>query len=498
MGVAARFGEWVATVVRTLAIALVVLVGAIVELGGLLRRLVMRDRAARAAHRARLQGRLLRWGFARLGATFVKVGQVMSSRPDLFAPGIIDALRALQDRVPAFASARAQAIVAAAVGAPAATAFRSFDAEAVAAGSIAQVHRAVLLDGQAVAVKVVRPGVRDRIRRDARILRGLAGLAELASTRARAADAVGHVEALCAGILAQTDLRREADNYARFRREFAGTPGLAFPAVHPALSSADVLVMDFVVGVRLDEAPAAQVKPVARVLRDAFFAMCFEHGHVHADLHPGNMLVRPGGELVIIDVGLVTPLAEAVVDLVVDFARCVVIGDALDLVAHLKAHHKSVGATDWAAVAVDARGFIEALRRRSLGEIEVSVVVTRLFDLARRHKIRPLAELSLVLLGMVTIEGIAKRLDPGAHIISQIAGYLGPRVASGRKIATGSRQFPPVAEVGGDGEDHDHDHVHVSDHDHVGVPVHERDHDHGCDHDHAGDHGALRDRDRGP
>jgi ubiquinone biosynthesis protein len=440
MKVVACVGETIASVARAVAIMSIAALCVVAYLGGTLHGLTIRDRTARDQHRARRRGRLLRWSFARLGATFVKIGQVASSRPDLFSAGVIAELRTLQDHVPPFSYRRVRAIIARELEAPIEARFREFDRAPVAAGGIAQVHRAVLRDGDEVAVKVLRPGVRERVRRDARLLLWLAHVVHALSSRARAADVIGHTRSLIAGIVAQTELRYEADNYKRFRREFAGSRAVAFPRVHARHSTRDVLVMEFVHGVTLDRIRPEQVPQVTRALREAFFAMCFDHGFVHADLHPGNVLVRDDGVVVLVDVGLVKYLSASAIEQIVDFARCMAIGDARDLVAHLHKHHRCLATTDWDAVAADATALVADLRRRSIAEIEVGAVVGHLFALARKHRIRPMPELSLVLLGLVTIEGLAKR-DPAANMMTEIARFLGPCIAHERSLAHGSREW---------------------------------------------------------
>lgn len=437
-------GRTLATVARGFAIMSIALLCVLVYSAGAVRRLTIRDRQIRAQHRARSRGRLLRWSFTQLGATFIKIGQVASSRPDLFGAGVIDELRLLQDRVPPFAYRHVRRIVERELGAPIEARFRELDCEPVAAGGIAQVHHAILLDGQEVAVKVLRPAIRSRARRDAVLLLWLAHVAHAISARARAADLIGHTRSLIAGIIAQTDLRYEGRNYRRFRREFAGSTAVAFPRVHAELSTRDVLVMEFIHGVTIDRIRPDQTPHVTRALRDAFFAMCFDHGLVHADLHPGNVLVRDDGVVVLLDAGLVKHLPDRVIDQVVDFARCMVTGDAHDLVAHLQTHHRYLSGVDWAAVASDATAFIAELRGRSIATIEVSAVVSTLFALARKHHIRPMPQLSLVLLGMVTIEGIAKRLDPAANTMTEIARFLGSRIGGKRRLARGSREWRPT------------------------------------------------------
>lgn len=428
-------------VICTVAVCCVVVYGA-----GSLRRLAIRDPVQRREARARQRGVLLRWAFTRLGATFVKIGQVMSSRADLLAPEVIAELRELQDHVPSFPFARARSIVERELGAPLAVRFQVFEPVPIAAGSIAQVHRAVLATGEEVAVKIVRPGVHARVRRDARILLCLAHAAHAVSARARASDVIGHTRTIITGILAQLDLRREADNYDRFRQDFVSTNGIAFPRIHREASTSRVLTMELVRGVHLEAVPALQVPRVTQVLRHAFFAMCFEHGMVHADLHPGNVLVRDCGTVVVLDVGLVKELSPTTVAEIVDFARCLVIGTGADLVRHLQQHHHYLETTNWGAVSEDATTFMVWLRSRCVADLEISTVVSQLFALARKHRIHPMPELGLVLLGMVTIEGIAKRLDPTANMMAAVAAYFGQRAARGR-MARGSLQWMPVSEL---------------------------------------------------
>lgn len=440
MGAIAKTGAVIAALARGLVIAVVALLCGAAYGAGTLRRLFL-PRDARACHRARQRGRLLRWSFELLGASFIKAGQLISSRPDLFSPEVSDALRSLQDHVHGFSFRKVRVVIERGLGKRLESVFARFDHEPVAAGSVAQVHRAVLHDGAEVAVKVLRPGVRSQVRRDGALLLAFARISHWVSARARSADARGHARSLVAGILAQTDLRIEAKNYEQFRDNFADTPGLAFPLVHHELSTRDILTMELINGTTLDRTPRVHLPSVTRVMRSSFLAMCFEHGLVHSDLHPGNVLVRNDGVLVMLDVGLVKQMSASTVDTLTGFARCLVMGSPADVVAHLKEHHESSPETDWSAVEADVHVFVSKIRAQSIGEIETSVLASDLFALARKHRIRPIAELSLVLLGMITIEGIAKQLDAGTNMLQEVAAFLGP--AGHRRLARGSGDWGP-------------------------------------------------------
>ncbi len=433
----------VASLARAALIWAVALVCVMIYTVGSLRRLAIRDPDARWLHRERQRGRLMRWSFGRLGASFVKIGQVMSSRADVLAPPIIDELRQLQDHVQPFAFRHVRAILERELGAPLTAIVREIDTCPLAAGGIAQVHRCVLQSGEEAAIKVLRPGIVARVRRDARLMLWLAHVLHAISPRARAADVIGHTRSLIAGIVVQTDLRREAENYELFRRCFARSDGIAFPRVFAEHSTRTVLVMEMIHGVHLEHVRSEHVARVTRVLRDAFFAMCFEHGIVHADLHPGNILVRDDGTVVVLDVGLVKYLEPSAIALLVELSRCLVFGSSRDLVAHLRTHHRHAPTTNWDAVAADVDQFMTALRRSSVAELEVSAVVSRLFSLARKHRIHPLPELTLVLLGLVTIDGIAKRLEPGANMMGEVTRYLAPRFAPG-PLAHGTAEWVPA------------------------------------------------------
>jgi ubiquinone biosynthesis protein len=374
---------------------------------------------------ARIRGRLLRWAMTALGATFIKLGQVMSTRPDLLEQEMIDELRTLQDHLPAFSFRRARKIIEQELGKPIDELFVELDRKPVAAASVAQVHRGKLADGSEVAVKVLRPNIRRVVERDAIILRLFARLMALSKTM-RQNDPVGHLAHFIEGIKEQTDLRQEARNYELFEKNFRDVEGVHFPKVYPELSRERVLTMEFMRGTKVDELPKGAHPEVGNLTRNAFLKMCFEDGFVHSDLHPGNMLITEESELVIFDVGLVKHLDKLLLDMFIDFSKCVSMGTAQDFTNHFKTFHTYMDNADWVQIEADSAAFVDKYRERNVAELEMGEFINETFALARKHNIRPVPELTLVLVGIVTAEGISKMLNPHVNTFAEMAQFLLP------------------------------------------------------------------------
>jgi ubiquinone biosynthesis protein len=377
----------------------------------------------------RLQGRTLRRAMETLGACFIKLGQVMSTRPDRLDPEIIAELRHLQDKLPAFDFAIVRSIVERGLGKKIEDVFAEFDEKPVAAASVAQVHRAVLKDGREVAVKVLRPGVRDQIHRDGTFLVLSARLSAMHPV-IRLSDPVGFMTDFAEGLERQADLGIEAQNYERFRQNFADDPRIAFPAVYHELSSKNVLVMEFIRGVKVDALPPGDHTELVRALREASMRMSLKDGFVHADMHPGNMMRRADGVLVLFDVGLAKEIAPDTKEQFVDICRCIAVGGPDDFVQHLQKYHVYMGNVDWEQIRKELHDFSNKYRNKTMGKMDFAGMVNDMMAITRKHHVRPMSDLSLVVVGTITSQGIGKMLAPDYDAIAEMAKYIVPLLAA--------------------------------------------------------------------
>ncbi|MCC7541215.1 MAG: AarF/ABC1/UbiB kinase family protein [Deltaproteobacteria bacterium] len=377
---------------------------------------------------ARLRGRTLRAAMERLGATFIKLGQVLSTRPDLVDAEVIAELRHLQDGLPAFPFVEVCRTLRAELG-HAAVRVAEIEARPLAAASVAQVHRARLTDGSEVAIKVLRPDVREKVRRDAEILLGAARILSVFPA-ARHSDLEGHLAHFVKGILDQTDLRIEAEHYDRFRTNFAAFDGVIFPHVHRELSATRVLTMELLRGTKVDELPPGDHSLLSLRLRRVVLKMLFEDGFVHADLHPGNFLITDDGSVAIFDVGLSKGLSEDVLVQYIDWNRCLVMGTTEDYVRHLRAYYiRADENVDWDALTRDVDAFTTSFRGKSMKELETADIAQSAFAIGRKYGLRPVSEMALIIVAMVTAEGVGKMLSPEVDTMSEIREYLIPILA---------------------------------------------------------------------
>jgi ubiquinone biosynthesis protein len=269
---------------------------------------VHRSRARTPEGQAAL-GRSLRAAFERAGGVYVKLGQLLSTRPDLVPAPVAAELRRLQSAVAPVPPGAVRDLVARELGAPPDRMFRAFDDEPVAAASVAQVHKAILRDGRRVAVKVQRPEVAGRVRRDVAILIRLAERLERRTRWGADQRLADTMRGFADSLVGELDFTAEAGNLVALRRAVAGHDGVIVPAPVRTLTRRRVLVMDWIDGRPLAEAaaslPAGERARLARALLGSFLDQILGTGTVHVDPHPGNVHLTDAGEVALLDAGAI-------------------------------------------------------------------------------------------------------------------------------------------------------------------------------------------------
>jgi ubiquinone biosynthesis protein len=406
------------------------------------------------------RGERIRLALEELGPIFVKFGQALSTRRDLLPPDIADELEKLQDRVPPFPGGEARAIVERAYGRPVTEVFEQFDESPLAAASIAQVHVAKLRTGEDVVVKVIRPGVRERIERDIEVMYVFARLARDYAREGHRLRPVEVVREYEKTIFDELDLMREAANAAQLKRNFAGNDLLHVPAVYWDYCRPEAMVMERIRGViisDLDELRrrGANIQRLAENGVTIFFTQVLRHNFFHADMHPGNIFVQledpEHPKYCAVDFGIMGTLT----------AR-----DQHYLAENFLAFFER----DWRRVAqlhVDSgwvpadtrideletavRTVCEPIFNKPLSEISFGQVLMRLFEVARRFQMTVQPQLILLQKTLLQIEGLGRQLYPDLDLWKTAQPILRDWASdrlSGRNLATElRRQLPDLSEA---------------------------------------------------
>ncbi|MCM0609236.1 MAG: ubiquinone biosynthesis regulatory protein kinase UbiB [Ideonella sp. WA131b] len=381
----------------------------------------------------RPRGERLRQGLERLGPIFVKFGQVLSTRRDLIPLDVADELAKLQDRVPPFPAAQSKALVEKAFGRPIGDVFARFDAEPVASASIAQVHFAELKDGREVAVKVLRPGMREVIDQDLALLHTIAAWVERLSADGRRLKPREVVAEFDGYLHDELDLVREAANATQLRRNMDGLGLVLIPEMVWELCTEGVIVMQRMKGVpisqieRLREA-GVDLKKLSRDGVTIFFTQVFRDGYFHADMHPGNIMVSldPAtfGRYIALDFGIIGTLTETdkeylAYNFIAFFRRDYKRVAELHIESGWVPPGTRVGALEGAIRAVCEPQFDRPLKDISLGQ-----VLLRLFQTSRRFNVEIQPQLVLLQKTLLNIEGLGRQLDPELDLWTTAKPFL--------------------------------------------------------------------------
>lgn len=364
-----------------------------------------------------------------LGPTFVKLGQILSTRPDIVPAAFVKEFEKLQDRVPSFSFEELRSQIELELGNSIENLFESIEPEALAAASIAQVHRARLKTGQQVVVKVRRPGVVDLIESDISALMSLASLAERHISGSEIYDPVGVVREFARTIRREMDFSREGHTIEKFRDNFKTTPWMYFPAVHWSHSNRGVLTLEYIDGIKVSDLPALDAARLNRTLiaqrgADVFLEMVLTHGFFHGDLHPGNVFILPDNVICLLDYGIVGRIDEATSAFLSDILLAIVERD-MDQVISLLLFAGDISDTlDIRALKRDLTHFIDGYYEIPLSEIEVGRMLLEFIEIITMYSIRIQPDLMLLAKSLVIVEGMGRSLNPGFDMVAHIRPFM--------------------------------------------------------------------------
>ena len=370
----------------------------------------------------------IRRALEELGPTFVKLGQVLATRVDMFPPHWIDEFEKLHSQVPAVPYELLHPDLVAAIKGEPGEVFAEFDPVPLAAASIAQVHRATLKDGTRVVVKMRRPGIESMIQADLRIMDHAARLLESEVPDSRRYDPVQVVSQFRRSLNRELDLVKEARNIDQFARHFADDPLVQIPRVYWEFSNERVNVQEEIIGmagVAPDKLRAQGLDPKLLAARgaDAVLRMVLEHGYFHADPHPGNVLFLPDNRIGMIYFGMVGMLTNARRNQIVDLLHALTRKDEQALLqVLLDWSGDTVGDED--RLAYDVAELMQSYDDLQLKDVKIGGLLNDITAVMRDNNLFLPADLTLLFKTLITLEGLGQQLDPGFHMIDHVTPFV--------------------------------------------------------------------------
>jgi ubiquinone biosynthesis protein len=369
----------------------------------------------------------LRMAMADLGTTFIKLGQVLGTRPDLVGPDVARELSHLQSGTPADPPEIAVAIVEKELARPIGECFLEFDRQAFASASIGQVHRAKLLNGRSVVVKVQHSGIEGTIHRDLNILANLASLAEKQQDLKRY-QPVAVVREFRQTLMQELDFRRETRNLQQFRRNFAPDHTVTFPKPYPELSFGRVLTMQMLTGTSVGDMEKLRHRHIdcealARQGAGVFVQMIFRDGFYHADPHPGNILVLAKGRVGILDGGMVGRIDDDLRERIVEILLAAADRDAprlADLIAEIC---KAPADLDRAELSADLMEVFAQYGAQAVGKFDVGGALTAVTRIVHEYNLIMPSRISMLIKCLIVLEGTAKGLNANFNLTELLAPY---------------------------------------------------------------------------
>jgi ubiquinone biosynthesis protein len=380
----------------------------------------LKDRQGGALARHTPEKRI-RLALTELGPTFIKLGQLMSTRPDVVGPTLADELKQLQADVPADPPDLVRDTIETELGQPIEDLFAEFDELPIASASIGQVHAARLKSGEKVVVKVQHVGIEETVREDLDVLTGLAMLAErvpeLATYRPTATLAeMGRV------LRRELDFGREERNLQQFYAQYADNLTVRIPQPFTEYCTSRVLTMERIDGIKLKEkerllAEGFDLEEVARRGAKLYLEMIFEKGFYHADPHPGNLVLLPGNRIGLMDFGMVGRIEERLRENIEEMLLAIVGRDVPMLTSLIKHVGEAPPELDERALAVDVADFTGDYANQSLDRFDLSGALSDMTAIIHRHRIKLPPQAAMLLKTLITLEGTGKILSPGFSLM---------------------------------------------------------------------------------
>jgi predicted unusual protein kinase regulating ubiquinone biosynthesis (AarF/ABC1/UbiB family) len=400
------------------------LLGRAVRIGRVMAKYGLRERRGDGDLRARAHS--LRTALEELGPTFAKLGQILSTRPDLLPPEFIDELSTLQDQVPPLTEAEVVSVMEEELGVPWEDVFASIEPVPLAAGTIGQVHRATLETGDEVVVKIQRPGARDEIFRDLGLLELFAEKTEHRYELRRVVDVPAVIEHLSESLKRELDFGLEADNIAHLRKVLKPYSRLDVPEVYEELSSERLLVLGFVDGVPVRQAPEVPERhDAARQLIESYYRQILIDGFFHADPHPGNLLWSDG-KVFFLDCGMVGEVDPRIRELMLLLVMAFWQEDdafLAEVVLQLSGDEPP-DSLDLGAFEHEIAGLFGGVRGQSLQDIQLGPVMQGITEIAAGHGVRLPASLALTGKALAQMQLAAATLDPELDPFSVVGRFL--------------------------------------------------------------------------
>ena len=363
----------------------------------------------------------VRLALEELGPTFVKLGQILSTRPDLIPLDYIEELQKLQDKVPPFAYEQVEQIIKRELGAKVLEIFESLEQKPFAAASLGQVHQAILKDGEKVVVKVQRPDIEKIIETDLDILFRLARLTEKHIPDSRLYDPVGIVEEFAKAIRLELDYGTEGRNAERFKKNFEGDETIYTPKIYWESSSKRILTMELIEGIKINnlkklDKAGYNRKKIAENGAKAFMKQILIDGFFHADPHPGNMLVMKEGIIGFMDFGMMGRLDEEMREKGLDLFIAIMERNPNKIINEMLDLGIAPSEIDLPSLKIDIREMLDQYYDKSLKENKLGELISQLVEISIKYHIKMPAEFALLGKSLITIEGIGSELDPDFNL----------------------------------------------------------------------------------